>query len=290
MIHLKVKEIKDKKDLDDRLLEVGQTSEVNQKIARYIEKKYNLIVFMTADNLSNKIGVSQGSVSRFCTKMGYNGYNDFLRYLQKIISSEMTIKKRHLIINSEAENDKNLNILNQEINNLKELQEITQTEEYKIVVETLAKSDKIFLMSNRMSETLLPYMYYILSRLRPNIYKLNYGTPAWENVDLEDPKKSLIFTTVFPRYSRSLLKKMQDLNDKGFKIISITDSRLSPIVKCSKVALISPITISSVFDVYSTPLLLINLLMRDISNKIPNIDQRLNQIEEMNKNEHSFLL
>ncbi|WP_281164582.1 MurR/RpiR family transcriptional regulator [Liquorilactobacillus sicerae] len=290
MIHLKVKEIRDKKDLDDRLLAVDQTSEVNQKIARYIEKKYNLIVFMTADNLSNKIGVSQGSVSRFCTKMGYNGYNDFLRYLQKIISSEMTIKKRHLIINNEDENDKNLNILNQEINNLKELQEITQTAEYKNVVEILAKSDKIFLMSNRMSETLLPYMYYIFSRLRPNVYKLDYGTPAWENVDLEDPKKSLIFTTFFPRYSSSLLKKMQDLNNKGFKIISITDSRLSPIVKYSKVALISPITISSVFDVYSTPLLLINLLMRDISSKIPNIDQRLNRIEEMNKNEHSFLL
>lgn len=284
----KVKEIKDKKELFKRLMVAGKTSEVNQKIAMYIEKNYNLIVFMTADKISAKVGVSQGSVSRFCIKMGYNGYNDFLRYLQKIISSEMTILKRHSIINKEDETDRNLNILNQEINNLRELQNVTQTEEYKKVVISLAEAEKVFLMSNRMSATLLPYMYYILSRLRPNVFELDYGTPDWENVDLEDPQNCLIFTTVFPRYSRSLLEKMHKLKEKGFSIVSITDSRLSPIFDYSVLSLISPITISSVFDVYSTPLLLINLLMRDVSRKIPNIDERLNQIEKNNKNEHSF--
>lgn len=284
----KVKEIRDKKELFDRLMVAGKTSEVNQKIAMYIEKNYNSIVFMTADKISSEIGVSQGSVSRFCIKMGYYGYNDFLRYLQKIISSEMTILKRHSIIDKEGDNDRNLNILNQEINNLKELQGLSQSKEYQSVVHLLVKTNKVFLMSNRMSATLLPYMYYILSRLRTNVFELAYGTPAWENIELEVPEECLIFTTVFPRYSRSLLEKMKKLREKGFNIVAITDSRLSPIVNYSQFSLISPITISSVFDVYSTPLTLINLLMRDVSRNIPNIDHRLNKLEKINENEHSF--
>lgn len=284
----KVKEIRDKKELFDRLMVAGKTSEVNQKIAMYIEKNYNSIVFMTADKISSEIGVSQGSVSRFCIKMGYYGYNDFLRYLQKIISSEMTILKRHSIIDKEGDNDRNLNILNQEINNLKELQGLSQSQDYQSVVHLLVKTKKVFLMSNRMSATLLPYMYYILSRLRPNVFELAYGTPAWENVELEAPEECLIFTTVFPRYSRSLLEKMKKLSEKGFNIVAITDSRLSPIVNYSQLSLISPITISSVFDVYSTPLTLINLLMRDVSRNIPNIGHRLNKLEKINENEHSF--
>lgn len=284
----KVKEIRDKKELFDRLMVAGKTSEVNQKIAMYIEKNYNSIVFMTADKISSEIGVSQGSVSRFCIKMGYYGYNDFLRYLQKIISSEMTILKRHSIIDKEGDNDRNLNILNQEINNLKELQGLSQSKEYQSVVHLLVKTNKVFLMSNRMSATLLPYMYYILSRLRTNVFELAYGTPAWENIELEAPEECLIFTTVFPRYSRSLLEKMKKLREKGFNIVAITDSRLSPIVNYSQFSLISPITISSVFDVYSTPLTLINLLIRDVSRNIPNIDHRLNKLEKINENEHSF--
>jgi DNA-binding MurR/RpiR family transcriptional regulator len=131
-------------------------------------------------------------------------------------------------------------------------------------------------------------MYYILSRLRTNVFELAYGTPAWENIELEVPEECLIFTTVFPRYSRSLLEKMKKLREKGFNIVAITDSRLSPIVNYSQFSLISPITISSVFDVYSTPLTLINLLMRDVSRNIPNIDHRLNKLEKINENEHSF--
>jgi DNA-binding MurR/RpiR family transcriptional regulator len=81
---------------------------------------------------------------------------------------------------------------------------------------------------------------------------------------------------------------MKKLREKGFNIVAITDSRLSPIVNYSQFSLISPITISSVFDVYSTPLTLINLLMRDVSRNIPNIDHRLNKLEKINENEHSF--
>lgn len=269
---------------------VGKTSAVNKKIAMYVEKNYNAIVFMTADKISQEIGVSQGSISRFCVKMQYRGYNDFLRYLQKIISSEMTTSKRFSMLDKEDDNDKNLNILNQEVNNLQELQELAQTPEYAKAVNLIAKSKKVFLISNRMSATILPYMNYILSRLRPDVFELRYGSPEWENIDLTSPEGIVVFTTVFPRYSRTLLEKNKRLKERGFKIVALTDSRLSPIIACSDVSLITPITVSSVFDVYSTPLLLINLLMRDVSKKIPNIDKRLDEIERINETNNSFFL
>lgn len=285
----KIKEIKNKEELIERLMVVGKTSAVNKKIAMYIEKNYNSIVFMTADKISQEIGVSQGSISRFCVKMQYRGYNDFLRYLQKIISSEMTTSKRFSMLDKENEDDKNLNILNQEVNNLQELQELSRTTEYVDAVRLLGKSQNVYLMSNRMSATILPYMNYILSRLRANVFELKYGSPEWENIEFGDPNEAVVFTTVFPRYSRTLLEKIKKLKNKGFKTVALTDSNLSPVIPYADVALITPITISSVFDVYSTPLLLINLLMRDVSKQIPNIDKRLEEIEKINKSNKSFL-
>lgn len=285
---IKIKEIKNKDELLEKLMVVGKTSAVNKKIAMYVEKNYNSIVFMTADKISQEIGVSQGSISRFCVKMKYRGYNDFLRYLQKIISSEMTTSKRFSILDKEDDNDKNLNILNQEVNNLQELQELAQTPEYNRAVKLIAESKKVLLISNRMSATILPYMNYILSRLRPDVFEIKYGSPEWENIELTSPNEVVVFTTVFPRYSRTLLEKNKRLKEKGFKIVALTDSRLSPVVSHADVSLITPITVSSVFDVYSTPLLLINLLMRDVSKQIPNIDKRLDDIEKINKANNSF--
>lgn len=280
------RDLVDKKDLINKLSVVGSGSRVNQQIANYVEKNYTSIVFLTADQLSKKIGVSQGSISRFCIKMGYEGYNSFLRYLQKIVSSEITAPKRRLYLDEQKSD--NSSILDQEFNNLSELGDIVKSKNYGRIVELLAKSKQVILLSNRMSATLLPYMNYILSKLRVNVTWIQDGTPAWDSLDLQDVSNTVIFTVVFPRYSKSLLKKLDRLYGRGFKIIAMTDSHLSPVNTLADETLVTPITISSIFDVYSTPLLLINLLMRDVAKAIPNIKYRLDTIEKQNQENDAF--
>ncbi|GAF38238.1 RpiR family transcriptional regulator [Agrilactobacillus composti DSM 18527 = JCM 14202] len=281
MLNQAGKDIPNIEVLVNRLSKVATESGTYEKIARYIEKNYNEIVFLTAIELSKVVGVSQGSISRFCIQMGYKGYNDFLRYLQKVVSTEMTMPRRLKVLDRDNK-DSNSNILGQEIDNIQELQEVIQQDAYQSLVNVITNSDKLVLISDRMSETLMPYMYYILDKLRPNIYQVRPGTASWDNLELNSTKGVTILTILLPRYSKIMVNKLKSLHEAGYAISGITDSRLSPLMQLADNPVITPITTSSVFDVYSTPILLINLLVRDAAKKLPNIKDRLKQIENQN--------
>ena len=49
-------------------------SKGHKKIADYITQNYDKAAFMTAAKLGNKVGISESTVVRFATELGYDGY------------------------------------------------------------------------------------------------------------------------------------------------------------------------------------------------------------------------
>ena len=172
--------------------------------------------------------------------------------------------------------------------NIDELEDILSQTAYKELVQKLVKTKKIVLISARMSSTLLPYTTYILNKIRNNVIQVTPHDPAWDTLTLEEPENSLIFALVFPRYPIILINKLQELKEHGFSIAAITDSMMSPIFNLANPLLPIPITISSIFDIYSTPLLFINLLMRDVATSIEGLKQRLDGLENIESINHIY--
>ncbi len=88
-------EITTMEDLVGRMLEVSADSLVYQKIAAYVENHHMELIFMTAGELAARLSVSQASVSKFFIALGYKGYADFLRSLQKMVGKEITAPQRY---------------------------------------------------------------------------------------------------------------------------------------------------------------------------------------------------
>lgn len=279
--------LKELQKLLHRMGNIANESPTYEKLASYIEKNYMSIIFMTAGELAVEANISQGSVSRFCSALGYRGYNDFLRSLQKYVSEEITAPQRLQYI-SKNSNNKICNILNMEHKNIDELEDILSQTAYKELVQKLVKTKKIVLISARMSSTLLPYTTYILNKIRTNVIQVTPHDPAWDTLTLEESENSLIFALVFPRYPIILINKLQELKEHGFSIAAITDSMMSPIFNLADPLLPIPITISSIFDIYSTPLLFINLLMRDVATSIEGLNQRLDGLENIESINHIY--
>jgi DNA-binding MurR/RpiR family transcriptional regulator len=142
-------------------------------------------------------------------------------------------------------------------------------------------SDKdLFIISARMSATLIPYMRYILCKMRDSVYEITPDSITWDTINLRNPKKTEIFAIAFPRYPRILVSKIKNLHESGFHISAITNSQLSPIIPFCDNVMDVPITVSSIFDIYSTPMAFINLMLRDAAKKIPSLEERLNRIEK----------
>lgn len=264
-------------ELFNGMAKAASESVTNKKLAFYMEKEYRKIIFMTAEEVAKSCGVSQGSVSRFCMVLGFKGYSDFYKHLQKIVTEELTAPQRYKYIKSS--NRKIDDILNKETNNMQELSDIMEGELYEGLVDEIIRAEKIILVSARMSATLLPYMKYLLDKLRDQVEIVTPESNGWDRFYLENPEKTLIISTCFPRYAKALVQKLEELKSEGFQIYAITDRRLSPTVQLGIPSIVIPITTTSIFDLYSTPMAFINLTLRDVSKKIPNLDKRLELIE-----------
>lgn len=269
--------------LKERLALTSQESNTYAKLAHFIADNYINIIFMTAGEVADAVGVSQGSVSRFCSALGYKGYNEFLSHLQGFVSAELTAPQR-LQYTSKRSSSKNPDLLAMEHKNLDGLHAIMAGAPYSELVEQLATADEVILVSARMSATLLPYMYYILNKIRPGVTMVTPETSQWDTLALRDPAKTQIFTIAFPRYPNILLRKLEELKSAGFAVSAVTDSIISPVRALSDLIIEVPITRFSIFDIYSTPLLFLNLLLRDVSKKLPGAQDRLEHIE---RSEHS---
>ncbi|SEP38797.1 MurR/RpiR family transcriptional regulator [Propionispora vibrioides] len=276
-----VTRIKELQNLIQKMVDISQDSPTYEKLASYIEKNYMSIIFMTAGELAAEANISQGSVSRFCSALGYRGYNDFLRSLQKFVSEEITAPQRLQYISQNGNNNKIRNILDMEHKNIDELESILSQEAYDALVQQLVAAEKIVLLSARMSATMLPYTFYILNKIRSNVVQLTPHHPEWDTLALEKPGKTLIFSIVFPRYPNILIEKLQELKERGFAIAAITDSIISPVSQLASPIIHVPITVSSIFDIYSTPMIFLNLLLRDVAKRISGLDQRLNALEKL---------
>lgn len=273
--------IEELNDLIEKIALYSQESPTYKKLAYYIEKNYKNVIFMTASEVASLAGVSQGSVSRFCISLGYLGYNDFLHNLQQFVRKEITAPQR---LQYTAQSNNNLaNILNMEHENIDELEGILNQADYKRIVQKIVSAKKLIIISARMSATLLPYTYYVLNKIRDNVTQVTPNNPLWDTLELLDPSEVQVVTIVFPRYPNVLLDKLNALHSKGFSISAITDSIMSPVFGIADPVISVPITTSSIFDIYSTPILFLNLLLRDVAQEVQGLDVRLNELEKIDK-------
>lgn len=280
-------EITTMEDLVGRMLEVSADSLVYQKIAAYVENHHMELIFMTAGELAARLSVSQASVSKFFIALGYKGYADFLRSLQKMVGKEITAPQRYYYTSNSSHHTDD--VVEKEVENLRSLKELVQEAAYSKVVEKVATRKNVILLSARMSATLLPYMKYTLDKLRDGIEMVTPGQDSWDYLTFnKDKAQTLILVLAFPRYPQVLVDKAKELKEAGFDLAVITDSRFSPLCRYASENLLVPTTVSSIFDLYSTPMALLNLLVTDVSRKIPDVQNRLDQIEKQDTQRHNY--
>ena len=72
----------------------SKMSKGHKLIANYILSHYDKAAFMTAQKLGQKVGVSESTVVRFASEMGYEGYPALQRALQDLMRNKLTAVQR----------------------------------------------------------------------------------------------------------------------------------------------------------------------------------------------------
>ena len=76
-------------------------SKGQKRIAQYITEHYEKAAFMTASKLGMTVGVSESTVVRFATEVGFDGYPALQKELKEMIRNKLTSIQRIEVTNDQ---------------------------------------------------------------------------------------------------------------------------------------------------------------------------------------------
>ena len=119
-------------------------SKGQKKIAAYIMENYDKAAFMTASVLGEKVGVSESTVVRFATELGFKGYPELQKEIQQMIKSKLTaVQRMEVSKNLIGDGDVIRNVLTGDIDLIRQTIEKTSREDFREAVNAINCAQKI---------------------------------------------------------------------------------------------------------------------------------------------------
>lgn len=232
-------------------------------IARYIEEHYDKVAFMTASKLGATVGVSESTVVRFATEIGYAGYPELQQAMQEMIRNRLTSVQRMEVTASRIGNSDVLDsVFNQDIDIIRRTMEETSHEAFYKAVDAIVAARKIYIIGARSSLALATFLTYYFNLIFEEVCLVQATSEAeiFEQM-IRIGEKDVVIGISFPRYSRKAVKAMNFARKRGATVVAITDSTLSPLAGTADNLLLARSDIASIVDSLVAPLSLINALI-----------------------------
>lgn len=258
-------------------------SKGHKKIAAYIEENYDKAAFMTAAALGQKVGVSESTVVRFATELGFKGYPELQKELQQLIKSKLTaVQRMEVSENLIGDSDIITSVLNGDIELIRATAEKTSREAFKNAVSEINRAKRIYILGVRSSAALASFLAFYFNLVFDAVTLIDTASASemFEQMFRID-EKDVCIAISFPRYSKQTVNALRFIADRGAKIIAITDTEKSPIASFANHLLVARSDMASVVDSLTAPLSLINALIAGIT-----LSRRNEVYENFNKLEH----
>ena len=238
-------------------------SKGQKRIAKYLEENFDRAAFMTAAKLGKTVGVSESTVVRFASELGFDGYPGMRKALQEMIRTRSTSVQRIKVAKDVmGSRDILATVLHWDMEKIRATNEETSREEFTAAVKAISKARRIYILGTRSSKALSVFMGFYLNLLFENV-KVVDDTSISEIFEqmMRLTEEDVVIGISFPRYSTRTLKTLQFARDRMATVIGITDNKDSPIAKVAEIMLLAKSDMVSFVDSLVAPLSLINALI-----------------------------
>ena len=238
-------------------------SKGQKRIADYILQNYDKAAFMTASKLGKLSGVSESTVVRFASELGYDGYPSMQRALQEMIRSRLTSTQRIQQAGDMLSGQDLLTaVVQTDMDKLRMVVDEADRKEFDKVVNLLMGCSHLYILGVRSSYFVAGYLNFYMHLLSENVtlVQSNAAGEIFEQLFRIGPGDVLLAIS-FPRYSNVTVNTVKFARDRGATIVAITDNELSPVYQMSDAALLAPSEMISFVDSMVAPLSLINALL-----------------------------
>lgn len=251
-------------DLTSRINECyGSLSKGQKILATYITDNYDKAVFLTAAKMGQVVGVSESTVVRLATHLGYKGYPEFQKALEEMVRNKLnSIQRMEVTYGRISQSHILETVLQSDQEKIKDTLEHIDEHAFELAVDTIIKAKHIYIVGIRSCAPLAAFMAFYFNLMFENVTLLqtNNSSELFEQM-VRISKDDVIIGISFPRYSMRTLKAMEFANNRNAKVITLTDSVHSPMNLYSSCNLIARSDMASIVDSLVAPLSVINALI-----------------------------
>lgn len=243
--------------------QLPKLSKGQKKIAEYISEHYDKASFMTASKLGGIVGVSESTVVRFASELGFEGYPEMQRALKEFTSHKLTTLQRMNVMSDRmGDGDVLDRVLGFDIDQIKKTLEQTDREQFRQAADTLVQAKRIYVIGARSAAVLARFLVFYFNIMFDDV-KIIHTTSASEMFEqiLNIGEGDIMIGISFPRYSTYTVSAFNYAHDKGAKVIAITDSPASPLAPAADCLLLAHSDMASFADSLVAPMSLINALI-----------------------------
>ncbi|MFK7751086.1 MAG: MurR/RpiR family transcriptional regulator [Sedimentitalea sp.] len=250
-----------------------------RKLAAAILADYPYAGLSSIQDLARQSEVSAPSISRFMTKIGLSGYQDFQRQLISELKEgerspvEVHAGGRHVegsyLRDFLAKASAQMAIAGDAI---------TDDQFARICAMLSDPKRRVYVLGGRISDTIAAHLSFHLRQSRSGVYHLPLNPESWPEYLLRMKQGDIFFMVDFRRYQSALTELAQKANaERGARIIVMTDKWISPAARHASHVLPVPIGSGTLWDTYSAALAVTEAIVTKIAED--NWDQTRTRIE-----------
>jgi DNA-binding MurR/RpiR family transcriptional regulator len=266
----------------DSLFEQVRLSPAQRRIAQYILADPQETLFLSSSDLARRAGVSQPSVTRLATTLGFRGYTQLRKRLREILTT------RGAATDEERPNKFRRAVL-REIRNLEALEgALADPSRVQEAGRLIAEASRILVLGLRASSGVASYFAYFASKIHPDVRLMTEGgSVLFDRLLQARSRSACVVAFVLPRYPKEAIEALTFAEELSLRRIVVTDP-LGPTTH-GDMAFVVHLETHTVFDSHAAPLVLANLLVEAMCDADSDRTERmLNEQEHLMARQRTF--
>ena len=240
-----------------------------RKVAEYLFHNLDKAILLNSTQIAAKAEVSQATVTRFITGLGFSGFPKFRRAIGRKILADFSTSTRLVESAKTLKGRTSLftDILKGDIENIGTLSSQISEEAFEEAVEKLCSARNLYILGLRSSYALAFYLAFDLRFFLSSVRLIDLGVGDIPEKLRDAGPSDVLVVISFKRYTREVIRITEKVKKKGIFILGITNSELSPIAQLSDMALIAETRIPAYFESFTAPISLLNALITAVAIK-----------------------
>jgi DNA-binding MurR/RpiR family transcriptional regulator len=222
------------------LTKVSSLNGAQRRLGHYLQNDSSALLLSNVNDLAQAVGVSKSTVVRFAKTLGYKGFPEFKREMQRQMRQKLRAADRMEQTFTEIGDDKNIvaKLIKRDVQLLQETLRAVSLPDFHKSVEIIWRARKVFIIGLNASMALAYLLHFRLVRVKKDAHWifLTGGTSLLEQLAFMD-RSDVLIAIDFLQVPREVQTTLQHAKKIGTPILGITDFPSSPIAQAADVCL-----------------------------------------------------